>query len=361
MKILFSCSNPYQIMISILLQYQISEKNTVSNIIITDTFPAAENISEKLKGMNIFNKVYLVRIKDIIKPQPLKSKLTKISKMLFWKQCVTDEGIEADYDKFFFNCEDIWSYNVISYLKIVGEQCEINRYEEGFSSYTNLIPQSQKSKNIITFRNRLYAKSDLLKYDNFYVFNPDLLQKKYDSNIIKINNLIAKQEKYQNAITDLFKVKKEIDKYNGKFIIFEDGYSADGCEVNDYEIYEKIIRQIGPEKFVLKMHPRSTQNRFERLGIEVYKPNGIPWEAIVLSGKIENVTMFTFGSGSVINSRFLLNDNSKAVLLAKLLRNPPKLFDENYMRFIDKFSQIYRDGLFIPSNMDELDKYINQI
>lgn len=352
MKILFSCSNPYQIMIAALLKLQLLKDCDTADIIITDTFRGYDNVADRIKDTRYFESVYLIKAKNIIVANSFGEKINKL-KFLFTYKTTFCKIIDQSkkYDVLFYNNEDIYTFNLISYLKILNKNCNICRYEEGYSSYTNIESSSPVSKRIIDFRNRIFKKPVSTESNEFYVFEPEMLMRNYDAKIKKIERSFSNMKVYQEFISNIFSVDEVLDNYKKKYIIFEESFVNDGFDIDDFELYEKIIEILGKENVIIKLHPRSSQNRFVDLGVEVKVPDGVPWEAIALCADFDHVVLFALGSGSVINSRLLLGSNIKAFLLFKCLKKRPVAFNDRFEIFVEKFNAKYGNDVFIPESM----------
>lgn len=354
MTMLFSCSNPYQIMIAALLKLQLSGEEDVAEIIITDTFNGYDEVAARIRNTDYFNSVYLINVKDIIVAKTLTAKANKVSFLLAYKKRLSRIiGHPEKYDALFFNNEDIYIFNLISFLRLSNPNCRICRYEEGYSSYTNLESSSPNSKKIVDYRNRFQEKRISTEWDEFYVFEPDMLMKPYASVIRRIDRKFSAEASYKDFVLSVFDVNRVIDDYKKKYVIFEESFVNDGFEVDDISLFKKVIEIVGRKNLIVKLHPRSSKNRFADLGVEVKKPDGVPWEAIVLCSELKDIYLFALGSGSVINSRLLLGTNIKAFLLFKCLEKRPPAFDERFDLFFEKFKDKYGHDVVIPETTQE--------
>lgn len=345
-------------MLAALLVKQVNEKG-INDIIITDTFNKSSNILEQIRKTDYFNSTFYAEVKNMIVAKTILHKIIKAINVIDYTRIVrTYIGGDCSYDAIFFNCEDLFLFNLISCIKSNHPSCILCRYEEGYSSYTNTTSTSPKSKRIIQLRNNVIKNRPSLKWDKFYVFEPSLLLKKYDSEIVRINQQYAGDVCFRNFITTIFQTQTEVLKYDKKYIIFEESFNSDGYEIDDVELYAKIITSVGKDNIMVKMHPRSKSNRFSDFGIKVIEPNGVPWEAIALSGATKNSVFLALGSGSVINSRMLAGSDSRAILLYKCLRNKPSAFNDNFKIFIESFAKEYPDGLLIPDTIEQALSYL---
>lgn len=362
MKALFSCSTPYQIMLAVLLKLQCLEDKDEADLIITDTFDGYEKIASRIKNTKYFAHVYVANVKKISDAKNWKFKLKKIRYCFFFKNDIeTIIRKDTKYDQFFFNNEDIYIFNMITYLKIRNRNCKICRYEEGYSSYTKLDTFSPRSQKIVQFRNRVTGNGASLSWDEFYVLEPALLIKSYSATIKQIDRSYAYTNEYRNFLECVFELKRIGKAYQQKYIIFEESFSNDGFDIDDIDIYRKIIAAVGKQNVIVRLHPRSSKNRFADMGVIVKSSEGIPWEAVVLTAYAAESVFIAMGSGSVINSRLLLGDNTKAFLLYKCLKKRPPIFDMNFETFIRKFQREYGESIAIPDTPKEAMKQLTSI
>lgn len=357
MKYLFSCSNPYQIMVAALLRMQFVADYDQADLIITDTFAGYAKIVERINETNFFRNVFVANVKNIIIPRNRTDKYNKVAFFLNYKKRLPK--LKSTYDYFFYNNEDIYTYNMITFLKINNSKCCVCRFEEGYSSYTNLNSASFKSQCAIKIRN-FFLKNVSIKNDYFYVFEPDLLMRKYTEAVTKIERKHIMEESYKKFVSYIFQVDKTMKTYDKPYVIFEESFVADGFDIDDLNVYKKIINYFGKNNFTVKMHPRSLRNRFENIVDDVKIPDGIPWEAIALNIDRDNLILLALGSGSVINSRLLLGNSIKAVLLFECLELRPPAFNEYFIVFIKKFCEKYGDNVYVPHNIEEALKILHE-
>lgn len=348
-------------MVAIILYFQCYSENDTADIIITNTFINSEKIVENLRKQNVFNNVHYAKSIHYINPGTFRGKVRKIKFMISYKKEVL-EVLNGDsfYDELYYNCEDLFLFNLASVLRKQNEKCILNRFEEGYSTYIKNVSSSQKSKRIIKMRNKIQRIFMDGEFDNLYLLEPELLLNKNQKNIKKIEGEISKTENYRKCISKVFGTDKLVHPYTKQFIIFEESFSNDGFIIDDISIFSEIIGILGADNVSVKLHPRSKNNRFEKFNVDLHEADGIPWEAILLTCDLKSVTLITMASGSVINSRLLFKDKTKAVLMYKCLKEKPPLLDEKFDLFIDKFSRKCEDGVFVPQNIEEVRSLINQ-
>lgn len=361
-KGLIICSTPYQVMIGALLKMQCFQEKDSVNVILTDTFLGYETIAERIKKTGFYNQVYTARIKRLVNANSLQQKIRKAWFMFDNKRIIEEIlGEElGDYDELYFNCEEVFTYNLISLLRLKCN-CKVFRYEEGYSSYNLNQSSSQKSERIIATRNKITKGRGNLHFDGFYVFEPDLLLYEYKYPILSINREVVQKEAYREFVSEVFDIMEVASSYKRRYIIFEESFATDGFDVDDLNLYQQIISTLGKDNVTVKLHPRSNIDRFRDMGVDVHASEGIPWEAILLSKGGEKSILLALASGSVINSRLLLGDATKAVLLYKCLEKRPPALGNSFDQFLEKFTEKYNTGIIVPDCKERLEYILEQL
>lgn len=340
-------------MIATLLLFQNYSSEDKADLVLTDLVGNRDVLFDRISKCKIFDHIYKLDCASYLTPKSFRSTVEKIKFLVCYKHIINNMIKDIPvYDEMYFNGEDIFSFNFITFLKEQNRECKICRYEEGYSSYTRVMSSSERSKKMVHYRNKLYRNNIDMVWDYFYVFEPQLLEFNNTLNIKLINRKIALQEKYKDIISKIFNTYEVNNTYNRNFIIFEESFFTDGFVTDDIELYKKIIEILGSENVTIKLHPRTKINRFSGFGVDVHELESVPWEAIVLTKNLSNVILITLASGSVINSRLLLGDNSKALLLYNCLNKKPPILDDSFNRFIKNFHNLYPNGLYMPDDID---------
>jgi hypothetical protein len=325
------------------------------DMIVVDTFAGYEELVRRISGTGVYRKVYAVKAKKFITVNSFNEKMDKTKFLLFYNTGVERLlGTHLDaYGQLYFNSEWLFAYNVASILRANNKNCKLFKFEEGTSSYVIKGSISRTSERLVKLRNLIAPRRTSLAYNGFYVLDPDLLLFNYEYPIIKIDRSIVDTKSYRDFIISVFLTDHVAEKYNKKFILFEENYAADGYNVNDLEIFEKIIDVIGAQNVLVKLHPRAVEDRFERFGVEVRRSEGIPWEAILMSEKCKPSTSLALISGSVINARLLLGASHKAILLYKCLNKRSPIMNEDLDKFLEKLTTKYSGDIIIPESLEK--------
>jgi len=122
-----------------------------------------------------------------------------------------------------------------------------------------------------------------------------------------------------NLYNEVFKYDPSVDSYEEPIIFFEESYYADGYDVNDVEMVDKIADIVGKENLFIKTHPRNPENRFKKLGYKTNKNTSIPWEVICMNIDLSNKTLVTIASVAAIVPATMLGKKYKGILLMKVI------------------------------------------
>lgn len=350
---LYICNNPYQVIVAILIAKQLHKDGDYRSIMLTDNFNDSKKVAENLENNSFFNKVYFCRINKILFPQ---KKLDKCKKVVlgildetFINRAMKKEALDlGEYDEIYYNNDDLFLYSLISYCLKRNPQIEVFRFEEGYSSYIRPFC-SMRAQAIFNKRHKNITFPQILS--GMYYFFPESVLFKTSTPLKKIKKIISDEVKV--LIKCVFPGAEKFRDIEGKWIIFEESFFRDFGYNADMVLYEDIIKEIGPEKVVVKIHPRSVVNRFKNLGVRVLENTGIPWEAILLLNNYKNVKFVTLASGSVINARLLLDDSTVSFLLYRCIDPAIPALEGNFEKFIDKFAEKHGEELYIPSNITD--------
>ncbi|WP_420371293.1 polysialyltransferase family glycosyltransferase [Mediterraneibacter gnavus] len=260
----------------------------------------------------------------------------------------------------FYNNDDLFFYNLVSYCLKKNQKVKIFRFEEGYSSYIRPFC-SLRAQYLFDKKHRNNPFKKLLC--GMYYFYPDqiLFQHSFHVENIERNLDLEVKKVIKNAFSITNNLEKNLDK---KYIIFEESFFQDYGYNADVEFYRDIVKKIGSEKIMMKLHPRSRVNRFKDLGIEFLENSGVPWEAILLLNNFKDVRFITLASGSVINSRLMLGNSAESFLLYKCVTPAVPTLDNEFDKFVTNFKQTCGDNLYIPQSVEELysiiEKYVEE-
>ena len=152
------------------------------------------------------------------------------------------------------------------------------------------------------FRHHKYLSANVQGY---WYYHTDLARYKhnredrlFDIPLLNRENLYLKQ-----LLNDIFEIADLKNEYTRKNIFFEGCSHYDNDEINDVEIVTQIAECTGADNLEIKLHPRSTVDRFKSLGLKTNNKVGIPWELVQLNRDFSGNHFFTVASASVLASK----------------------------------------------------------
>lgn len=336
MRKLLICESALQIIIAAMLKFDISQEGDVTDIIITDGYNGSKEIAGRITETNFYNHVYYAETRSILFPQNWREKCIKLYHLFFYgKSVLKVTGSELpDYEEVYAWNYDMFTANIRSVLKKKNPKLQSFVYEEGFISYMpyeKILPLYTNEK-IINLRNHLLRIGNVTREDirGLYLFEPECLMEKVRYPVYQITRQALEKEEFKQFVEYVFNAKKRAEKYNRKYILFEEGFVHNHPEIDDYDLFKKIIDCVGAENVIIKLHPRTKINRFKELGVIVFEADGIPWEAIAFAENMSDKVLIAIGSGSITNCRLMYGSNIESYLLFKFVETHIDHFGPEY-------------------------------
>lgn len=354
---LFICNNPYQIIVSIILAVQLENNQIINDILLTDNFRGAKKVYKNLSDSDFFDAVFTAEINKLLFPKNLSGKIKK-AYYLFNGKRLLEENIGNNflsyvYDEIFYNNDDMFLYKVVEFFYKKNESLKVFRFEEGYSSYIRPFC-SLRAQKFFDKKNHGCTFKDILA--GMYYFKKEQVQFVPPAKLYKIETCL--NDIVRENVRVAFPVENLHIDLNNKLIIFEESFFKDHGYTSDEKMYEKIIDKVGRENVVIKLHPRSTVNRYEKMNVQTLECDDAPWEAILLLNNLCNVKFMSLASGSVINSRLMLGDETTSFLMYKCVDTPVPTLDESFEKFVEEFAKDNNKGLYIPNRLEETFDYL---
>ena len=373
MKVLFGVDSFFQLIVAINLKMCVYAKDS-ADIIIYSSTPNADRVCRKLEKTKIFERCffantvltrcggsysfkekfpkYFVYLKSLIKP----------------KQCIrkiigTDD---LNYDVFLFNGIGALPECIFNCCKKNNNNIICYRFEDGYISST-LNYGSEKGIFRIAFEKiiRGLFKNYNIEYSikGYYFMEPELVKYKFNYPVLKAPKLNRDNKEIIKVLNYIFDYNAAENTYNEKYIFLESGstffYNSDSDI--DVQYVKDLLKLVGKENILVKLHPRSKINRFSKLGVHVVEKSSVPWELIQLNNHFDDKILIAIDSSPILTSHVYFNDKCKSILLYKAINNY-KLAGENLEQYIAEFIKKYSsDKLYIPENIEQFKKIINQM
>ncbi len=354
-SILFICKTSYQIVIASVISIH-EYNNAAVDIILCDSISNVETLRNEVVKSGIFRNVLTMGVMQY------KYKGFKSRYMSFIKK--VDVTINNIYDRIYISNIHDWVLNqIVRTLREEAEacsrHCSISLFEDGFSTYSNHNGRffSMIKKHRIIFR-RVF--SEYYKVSDIRVFSPELMQWKPDCEVKAIKKISCRDTALIDKLNCIFGYKTMEDCYDKDIIFFEESYFADGYNVKDDEIIDRLVDELGRDRLFVKIHPRNPVNRFRGMGIKTNQNTEIPWEIIALNIDLSEKTLITIASGSALTS--LMNTSispKRIVMLMNCKEIPDKLLTPS-LEIIRKVATLCEDNVLLPDSMSEFYNYIDK-
>jgi len=318
MRRLILVNTLYQMIVAIQLNNTVFTRDSVS-LLISDHVRDAEKISQKVRGLNIFETVGFIETKGIIENRNALDKLKDFFDFSFKSNNRYSYYLKS-FDNLFFDeflCYNFWtdSYGLYSILYKHNSNITFSFFEEGILSYHFSPMDTGRRKLIRVIRKLLGKKSVTDAFGGFYCFYPELYHG--DLKPIKIAS-ISSNDPTASQIRKVFDIENNVE-YSEKYIFFSSVYDFDGeTPIGEFDLLLKISESVGRDNLIVKVHPRDTRSIYKENGIKVDSYSGAPWEAILLSGDFRKNVFLTTTSSSVLAGALMLPYPSETIFLYKL-------------------------------------------
>lgn len=330
MRRLFLCNTVYQLLVVLWMQYRIFP-NEKADILITDHSFNKKGILNSLKKSNLFDNCYYAKTFSFARWSKWMSTneinfSIRQPNLYLRKFC----KINKSYDQIFISNTDYFSRLLFNAVLNKNNNCELHLYEDGLSTYTVFFEKRYHATNTTRYRTKNPTKQNVNfekrifnNVSSIFLFNPQLLQWQPNFQInpipkIDINDTIFIQ--LCNEIYGYTKCNESFDKYNERFVFFEESFAREGTPINDLQLMEQIADIVGKENIIVKTHPRSTEERFKKNGFKTNNNKIVPWEIIALNlTNIEDKIFIGICSGSMFNPKLIFDLNVNVISLYNLI------------------------------------------
>lgn len=365
-KIIAFLDTPFQVMLGCLLRTTVY-KNCDFDVVLADHIKNYEPVYEGLLNSKIFGNVFLAKVykTDNEHSKYGQWKNTACSKMKVEKFL---DGNKY-YDKFLVS-DDLTSTNwIYNYLHKYNPDIKAIYFEETpigvLSGQPALLHDNSKN---VSHKGSI-ARSIL----NYHTLTGNIAEG-YSS----ISNMVKgkfyfpiKQLPMPNNLDEYIRLLNSIwgykEKYNffGKVIFFEQSFRVDGVDFDDIQIVKDIISVVGKENVLIKMHPRSRENRFSDLGVDVKDKTYIPWEIIALNmGEDANKPiLISYSTGALVLPQLYWGISQKSISLVDCEEYKIKNYhDKEMLEYFDTYKKICKDKRLgnLPKNREEFLSLLGQ-
>lgn len=380
MKILALAHTYY--MLLVLAQLKVTlYKDDDMDVILTDDCADSEVVFQRLRESRIFRNCYYFESCKILFSQD-KSNISKLVNLIALgglgskvPQTFRLEEIDFCYDTFLCyvvgRADEQFLFNEIT-KRNPHAHCEL--FEEGYVSYfspkgflsvekNNRLSWSGLLPSVMT----LFGKKRRLIERHVscaWCFDPALVQYRADFEIRQIPKFDGGNRELIDKLNGVFRYDASV--FTADYVFLEDSFYMNHDYTNneaygDLELVKKIYRSCRERgEFLVKLHPRTKDNRFQPLHIPTNQVN-LPLELVALNGA-KGKTFFTVASGAPLSCLLCAGMSHKIVMLYKLCPGlPDTVTNPQFREFVETIRTRYPEQILIPESESELDKLLETL
>jgi len=363
--LLFICGTPLQIF-NVVNLATTTFRNEVIDVYILDHANSNYNCYLELRKHNIFNNVYYIKSKTLTGGNStikifryIKTAKHFINSKIILSQL---EKSNVKYDSIFISTTDVASQIIYYYYKNKFNSTKLFMYEDGILLTCNYF--YFKTSQIKKFFIKILFRRDIInEYSGVYVYKPDFLITDKSITINKLPTINKDDVKTLSLLNNIMGYKDYYSKeLNSKYVFFEQAFQFQNAIDKEVQLLEFIIKYTGLEDIVVKLHPRTDKNSYDRICRVSQVP--VPYEIIELNNIVENKVLISIISTACLNPKIIFDEEPYVILLFKLIdlfRYTPlniTLYDTVY-----KIKNSYRDPnrFFIPETLKDLEEALNYL
>lgn len=352
--VLAYCTTYYHLFNIIQLKLTLLKSQDIDVVVSADAdFKPYEN---RLQQSKLFRRVILSEIKNVIWTREFNELPGAEQENWFVKHVQVGHGLplDEDYTDLYIGLDD--AYNKFLYYCLVtrGMRISIHLFDEGTASYvlpfmarldTDHIPHSQ-------FNSQEFGRN----INELLLYEPSLRTEALPFPVSRIPMV----NRNSPAVCDCFNAIFPYRYFpSQRYIYFEGGCFQDFVPTMDIEVLEQLAEIVGKENIVVKLHPRTTRDRFTRRGYHVMPQENVPWEIYVLNEDMGGHVYLSNASTASLTTHTVFGINTPAVNLFRLdllehtLYTRQKSFSTTYKSQEKLFNQD-KPCFFTPRSLHEL-------
>ena len=368
--VLFVCNSPFQIITALCIRMHFFSK-TLADIIVTDQMQGYKEIAQKTRRTGVFRNVVCASNYDYISyhgkgnkkpvtiPEKIRDAFSAQSRVKRMLSC----DVAAYSDIFIFNW-DRFTVILYEYLWKRNHALSVHLFEEGITSYEHILlpyectfSYAESLGKIKKSVRRLLGKPDLYRnIRDAYVFRPEMLGKSFPLPTHRIPLLSDDCKGINQVLFDIFDCENVEDYLNADVIFFEESYAREGIPIDYGTIIKSVLEVVSKNRILIKRHPRSRDDVFERMGLRVNTLQHVPWEIIVLRHpELCDKIWISICCSSMICPYYYLDMKTNSVFLFEMTRFQP---NEKTAVYIDnvrkKLLDPYPEVFIIPRDKEQL-------
>ena len=361
---LFYCCTPFQIMMAAAFKMTILKGEQV-DIIVSDLINGSEALFDNISKTCFFTKaMYLKNYKFDYVHKSRKEEIKKILNRRALFNCLLPDL--GKYDCFYV-ADSLQSINVIyEILKRKNKDLSLYYYEEG--PVAVLCDQGNHFKRKEEYfgkkRELINALLGCQYVDGSFDAAYSSVYDKMEPNYFEWRALpviSATELKEYVEILNTFWGYGHDDTLKHKIVFLEESFYVDNRGNRDFEIVRDLLDNAHGRDVLVKLHPRTRDNRFKELGIDVYKNVSVPWELVALNRDLDDTILVCVGSGAILYPKLYWNIEQKSIALLNCKEYQFPYIKNN--EYYETFGKVCEDKklALLPKNKEEFFEQLGEL
>ena len=314
------------------------------DIYVFDSFSGAEEVVKRLKKSGLFSRVLYIEDSTFSR-----NGYFKYTRAVLGTTTLKTELKKRLYDELYtFNIYGIANEIAYNTLKKKNKNLIFNMVEDSPYIFPVVRKITRRNKCIFSLLGLKNAQDNV----DFWWFSlPDFIKPFGKGKKKQLPPMCKTDLVFRNIINDIFCFKGNKDFEKAEIIFMEESFYNDGLmkENNDLELF-KMLRDVVPDKkCIVKMHPRSKENRFKD-DFYVMPSDGIPWEVYALNYSVNKKILVSIGCTTMISSKLLFDDETYSLLVYPILKDKvidmqtgKSYFTEKWIEKLELQKSVYSD------------------
>lgn len=313
--ILFKVASYHQFISALVIKNQLLP-NEEADIFLSNIVDFT-GIAEKLKTMQIFRRVEIL---DDVGANEIYFSKTPSERKQFSKKVpnLWNINIDTTYTDYYFGHNIIC--NKLFYYFLLTRQSPPAAYsvQEGTASYHVDMVKNGDGDGL--YHSYYKSKSLLKNLKGQYLFWPEATPNNWCTNILSIPHADENSRNIIRQLCEDYELPKE------KYIFMSQCLEMMGLYSNEIDLVEMLASFVGKENIVIKLHPKSTVDKYTYRGYKVMDKDCGPWEFYSLLPELTEKVMVSPFSTSLLLPAMLYDTKAYAVVLHNMFIGETKPF-----------------------------------
>lgn len=360
--IAYVCRTPVQLMRAIQIHLRMKEFCDVADMYLAGVC-ANDAYKKGLDELNIFEDVYM---------EPVQYRKGQVVRFMYGNSDYSKTLRKKKYDKLVtFNIEGITSQALYNIHK-KNKNFEYHCMEDAPSISPLYTPQKYSWKN---YQWWLRIQKECFYITNWWASRPEYMHLPIcmSTKLKKLPEIAFDDKELLDIENKVFGFEECEQLATADALIMEESFYTDGNMIDnfDYKIFEEIKKKYPQKKFIVKLHPRTIENRFKN-EFEILDAPGIPWELIIFNqgnSSKKDFLLISINCASIVSDLFMFNKEGKKIIMAPYfldkvsLQNGHPRFTQEDITNLYKVKNLYtqKDNFIIINNKEELFAALNKM